>query len=80
MSMQPELESAIDDIVNESIVNDDEWKGVEINTDDLRQPDQIKSKIRDEFDFILKLLNFGNMVTIFSVVGTLTVDCFTMSS
>ena len=61
MSMQPELESAIDDIVNESIVNDDNGKGVEINTDDLKQPDQIKSKIRDEFDFILKLLNFGNM-------------------
>jgi hypothetical protein len=61
MSMQPELESAIDDIVNEAIVNDDNGKGVEINTDDLKQPDQIKKKIRDEFEFILKLLNFGNM-------------------
>jgi hypothetical protein len=59
--MQPELESAIDDIVNEAIVNDDNGKGVEINTDDLNQPDQIKKKIRDEFEFILKLLNFGNM-------------------
>jgi len=61
MSMQPELESAIDDIVNEAIVNDDNGKGVEINTDDLKQPDQIKKKIREEFEFILKLLNFGNM-------------------
>jgi hypothetical protein len=61
MSMQPELESAIDDIVNEAIVNDDNGKGVEINTDDLKQPDQIKKKIRDEFEYILKLLNFGNM-------------------
>lgn len=61
MSMQPELESAIDDIVNESIVNDENGKGVEINTDDLKQPDQIKKKIRDEFEYILKLLNFGNM-------------------
>ena len=61
MSMQPELETAIDEIVNEAIVNDDNGQAVELNTDDLKQPEQIKKKIRDEFDYILKLLNFGNM-------------------
>ena len=61
MSMQPELETAIDEIVNEAIVNDDNGQSVELNTDDLKQPDQIKNKIRDEFDYILRLLNFGNM-------------------
>jgi len=61
MSMQPELETAIDEIVNEAIVNDDNGQAVELNTDDLKQPDQIKKKIRDEFDYVLKLLNFGNM-------------------
>ena len=61
MSMQPELESAIDDIVNESIVNDDNGQALEINLDDLKQPDAIKKKIMEEFDYILKLLNFGNM-------------------
>jgi hypothetical protein len=61
MSMQPELETAIDEIVNEAIVNDDNGQAVELNTDDLKQPEQIKSKIRDEFDNILKMLNFGNM-------------------
>ena len=61
MSMQPELETAIDDIVNESIVNDDNGKGVELNLDDLRQPDTIKKRINEEFEFILKLLDFGNM-------------------
>jgi len=61
MSMQPELETAIDEIVNEAIVNDDNGQAIELNTDDLRQPEQIKKKIRDEFDVILKLLNFGNM-------------------
>lgn len=61
MSMQPELETAIDEIVNEAIVNDDNGQAIELNTDDLRQPEQIKKKIRDEFDIILKLLNFGNM-------------------
>ena len=61
MSMQPELETAIDEIVNEAIVNDDNGKGVDLNTDDLKQPDAIKKKINDEFEYILKLLNFSNM-------------------
>ena len=61
MSMQPELETAIDEIVNEAIANDDNGKGVDLNTDDLKQPDAIKKKINDEFEYVLKLLNFSNM-------------------
>jgi hypothetical protein len=61
MSMQPELETAIDEIVNEAIVNTAKDKAVEINMDDLKQPESVKKKIRDEFDTALKLLNFGNM-------------------
>jgi hypothetical protein len=61
MSMQPELETAIDEIVNEAIVNDDSGKSVEVNLDDLKQPEPIKKKIIEEFDNVLRLLNFGNM-------------------
>lgn len=61
MSMQPELETAIDEIVNEAIVNDDSDTGVEVDTDELKQPDKIKKAIREEFNTMLKLLNFGNM-------------------
>jgi hypothetical protein len=61
MSMQPELETAIDEIVNEAIVNDDSESGVELDTDELKQPENIKKKIREEFDYVLKLLDFGNM-------------------
>lgn len=61
MAMQPELETAIDEIVNEAIVADDDGKSVEINMDDLKTSEGIKKKIRLEFDYILKLLNFGNM-------------------
>lgn len=61
MSMQPELETAIDEIVNEAIVMEDSGKSVDINMDELQQPDTIKKKIKDEFDYILKILNFGNM-------------------
>jgi hypothetical protein len=64
MSMQPELETAIDEIVNDSIVADDAGNSVEVNTDDLDDlnvSENVKEKIRDEFENILRLLNFGNM-------------------
>jgi len=61
MAMQPELETAIDEIVNEAIVNDDAESGVEVDIDELKQPENIKKKIRDEFEHVLKLLDFGNM-------------------
>ena len=61
MSMQPEIETAIDEIINEAIVMEDSGKSVDINMDELQQPDNIKKKIKQEFDYIIKLLNFGNM-------------------
>jgi len=42
MAMQPELEAAIDDIVNEAVVHDVTGKSVTILLDDLEQPDKIK--------------------------------------
>ena len=61
MAMQPELETAIDDVVNEAIVMEDSGQSVTINMDELKQPETIKKKIVEEFNYILKLLNFGNM-------------------
>lgn len=60
MAMQPEMENAIDDIVNEAIVHDDKEQVVKIDLDKLKQPDTIKAKIREEFGNILRLLDFGN--------------------
>lgn len=60
MAMQPELETAIDDIVNESIIHDEKGKSVTIILDDLDQPDNIKDMIRTEFDAILRLMDFSN--------------------
>ena len=60
MAMQPELEAAIDDIVNESIVHDVAGKSVTMILDDLEQPDNIKEMIREEFQNVLRLLNFSN--------------------
>ena len=61
MAMQPELETAIDDIVNEAVVIEDSGKCVNLNMDDLKQPESIKKKITEEFNNVLRLLNFGNM-------------------
>lgn len=63
MAMQPEIESAIDDIVNEAIVQNDDGKSVRIIMDDLKQPDRIKKAIEDEFNVVLRLLNYNNMGT-----------------
>jgi len=61
MAMQPEIESAIDDIVNEAIVQDDDGKITQIVLDDLKQPDKIKKAIKEEFSTILRLFNYQNM-------------------
>lgn len=60
MAMQSELESAIDDIVNESVVHDVTGKSVTIILDDLEQPDNVKDMIREEFENVLRLLDFSN--------------------
>lgn len=61
MAIQPELETAIDDIVNEAIVPDDAGHAVTPNMDELKISESLKKKVGDEFNYILKLLNFGNM-------------------
>lgn len=58
MSLQPECDSAIDEIVNESIAVDEE-NLVTINLDELKVSDQIKNIVREEFTTCLKLLDFN---------------------
>jgi len=59
MSMQPECDSAVEDVINESIVMDDE-DPIEIVLDNLKQPNSIKNKIREEFETVLEMLDFSN--------------------
>jgi len=61
MAMQPEIESAIDDIVNEAVVQDDDGKITQIILDDLKQNEKIKKAIKEEFNIILRLLNYQNL-------------------
>lgn len=59
VAMHPEVEMAIDDIVNEAIVADPKKQIVSINLDDLEQPDKIKKMILEEFDNVVDLLEFN---------------------
>tara|TARA_R110000868_G_scaffold43748_3_gene146824 strand:- start:11867 stop:13582 length:1716 start_codon:yes stop_codon:yes gene_type:complete len=58
MALHPECDSAIEDIVNEAIVSDTNDSPVSIELSNLNASDGIKKKIREEFKYILGLLDF----------------------
>ena len=60
MALHPEVDSAIEDVVNEAIVSDTNDSPVQIELSNLNASDGIKKKIREEFKFILELLDFDN--------------------
>jgi hypothetical protein len=61
MAMQPEIESAIDDIINEAICQDDDGRNIRMILDELKQPDKIKKSLQTEFNTVLRLLNYNQM-------------------
>lgn len=60
MSIYPEIDTAIDEIVNASIVSGTLNKPVKLNLDNLPLSENIKLKIYKEFDRILYLMDFNN--------------------
>ncbi|MCX8009729.1 MAG: portal protein, partial [Ignavibacteria bacterium] len=58
MAMSPEIESAIDEIVNEVFYIGDNDYPINIILDNLKYSDPIKRRIENEFKEILKILNF----------------------
>ena len=59
VSEHPEVDAAIEDIVNESISAFEFESSVEINLDNIEASDKIKKIITDEFDDICSMLNFN---------------------
>ena len=59
MALIPEVDMAIDDIVQEAISSNDLDAQVGINLDATKFSDSIKSKVRDEFSEVLRLLRFN---------------------
>ena len=58
MSLHPECDSAVDEIVNEFVVSDADDSPVEIELSNLDIGNNIKNKIREEFDHIKKMMRF----------------------
>ena len=60
MALHPEVDAAIEDIVNEAIVSDTNDSPVAIDLSNLDISERIKTIIREEFAYILYLLDFNN--------------------
>ena len=58
MSLHPECDGAIEDVVNEAIVSDLYDSPVEIELSNLKATDKLKRIIRDEFKHIKEILDF----------------------
>ena len=58
MALYPEAELAVDDIVNEAVVADREEDPITINLENLNFSPDIKQKIVENFEEVLKLLKF----------------------
>ena len=58
IAQQAECDTAVEDIVNEGIVANENDQAVQITLDRLPYPEKIKRKIRAEFSEVLRLLNF----------------------
>ena len=60
MVLQPECDSAVDDVVNETICGNFDDVPVQVELSNLKASEKIKKLIREEFDEILRLLDFDN--------------------
>ena len=58
IAQHPECDMAVEDIINEVIVSDERDTSVSLSLDKLAISDNIKLKIRDEFEEVMRLLNF----------------------
>jgi hypothetical protein len=54
----PEVDSAIEDIINEAIVSDDDSPAVQLNLDELKVSEKVKKRIIEEFDNVLNVFKF----------------------
>ena len=61
VAQHPEVDAAIEDIVNESISGSENESPVTINLDGVETSDKIKKLINEEFDNITGMLNFSDL-------------------
>ena len=77
MVLQPECDSAVDDIVNETICGNFDDVPVEVELSNLKQSEKIKKLIRDEFNVkFFVCLTLIIVLMKFFVDGMSMGDCF----
>lgn len=59
-AMYADCDAAIEDIVNEAIIAESDDQAVKIDLDKVKLSESIKTKIRNEFDEVLRLYNFDD--------------------
>ena len=59
IAMHPEVDQAIEEIINEAIVASEKQQSVDLNMDNLKVSDSIKKQIKEEFDNIYGMLDFN---------------------
>jgi intein/homing endonuclease len=60
MTLNPEIQQAVDEVVNEAISISSHDKVVEVVLDEVDLPDRVKKRVSEEFDQVLRLLDFSN--------------------
>ena len=58
MALHPEVDGAIEDVINEAIVSDQNDSPVQIDLSNIPASDKLKKLIREEFKYIKELLDF----------------------
>ena len=61
VAMHPEVDAAVEDIVNESITIEDNKSAIEVVLDNVETSDKIKKEIQEEFKSILSMLKFNEL-------------------
>jgi len=79
VALHPEVENAIEEIVNEAIANDTMDTIVDINLDDVDLPEKVKKQILERWDKIYYMLNFEEKgIDLFKqwfIDGQLNIEC-----
>ena len=60
MVLQPECDQAVEDIINDAIIMENNAYPVEIVLDESNLSSRVKKLIREEFNNLLAMLDFGN--------------------
>ena len=61
VAVHPEVDAAIEDIVNEGFVNDENQSPVELNLDNVDAPDNIKKTMIEEFEKVCQMMKIQDL-------------------